>query len=90
MNYSTASSGETVLVSFIGETNTKTIGQPSRGSTTCNELFPLSDGAQLLLTVSVYADRNKKPYYGRIEPDISVDRGKELESALNWIYRIKE
>ena len=92
INGSTASSGETVLVSFIGADNVKTFGVPSRGSTTGNELCPLSDGAQLLLTTSVYADRNNKAYYGPISPDVYVPETRALPSryllmktVLGWI-----
>ncbi len=82
---STASSGETVLVSFIGEKNAKTFGQPSWGSTTCNDLFPLSDGAQLLLTVAVYADRNGKSYNGPIKPDVLIENEQVVQEAIRWI-----
>ena len=91
-NNSTASSGETVLISFIGSKTVRTFGTKTRGKTTCNELFPMSDGANLLLSTSVYADRNGLIYTDSIVPDELVDLdGSSVSNyiifskAIDWI-----
>ena len=90
INGSTASSGETVLVSFLGSPHVKSFGCATRGATTCNEMFALPDGAQILLTTSYYADRSGKVYKGPISPDFIIPEGPEsnslvLEAAIKWI-----
>lgn len=65
----TASSGEAVLVTFLGRPATRFFGQPSEGLTTGNELIRLSDGAYLNLTVSAMVDRTGKIHDGPIVPD---------------------
>lgn len=90
VNQSTASSGETVLVSFLGSKRVRTFGTPSHGSTTANELYPLSDGAQLLLTVAWYADRNGTIYKAPIKPNETFTDGKAcLKRAIEWIQNFQ-
>jgi C-terminal processing protease CtpA/Prc len=79
----TASSGEATAISFIGRPNTQFFGQPSYGLTTGNDLFMLSDGAAILLTVVVELDRTGKEYGGSIMPDIPTSNP-ELE-ATDWL-----
>jgi carboxyl-terminal processing protease len=90
----TASSGEIVAVSFIGRPNTKRFGEPTFGVSTGNQDFTLSDGSMLFLTTSVYADRNKHTYGGKIVPDeiipfsegaFSPDRDPVLKRAIEWL-----
>ena len=54
----TASSAEAVLISFFGRTDTRSIGARTAGFSTSNRAFTLSDGAILLITTSVMADRD--------------------------------
>jgi C-terminal processing protease CtpA/Prc len=65
----TGSSGERVAISFRGRARTRLFGQPTRGATTANETFVLPDGARLVVTQSVMADRTGRTYGGRVEPD---------------------
>lgn len=83
----TASSGEAVAVSFQGRARTRTFGQPSRGLTTGNQPFLLSDGALLNLTTTVYVDRLGRRYGGPIEPDQAVAGSTEsvLAAAESWL-----
>lgn len=68
----TASSGEAILISFIGRPNTKTFGSPTAGLTTGNRSYFLPDGAQLILTSTVFADRKGNIYGQKILPDIDL------------------
>jgi C-terminal processing protease CtpA/Prc len=61
----TASSGESVLVSFIGRPATRSFGQPSAGLSTSNGFHPLSDGAALAVMNAVLADRAGRARNGR-------------------------
>ena len=87
----TASSGEMTTICFIGKTNAKLFGQPTGGYTTANRGFKLSTGAYLYLASSYAADRNKKEYLGKIEPDVLIKDSKEngddatIRAATEWI-----
>lgn len=85
----TGSSGEMTALSFIGKPNTKLFGQSTGGYTSGNQQYPLSDGSMLLLAVSYTADRNKKEYRSKIQPDVTVKevQGDDatLKSAQNWL-----
>jgi len=86
----TASSGEVIVISFIGRTNTRTFGSNSGGYTTANEGFPLSDEAIIFLTTAVTEDRTGKLYSNAIIPDVRTDgdndhAGPVPEDALQWL-----
>lgn len=82
----TASSGEAMLLSFVGRANTRRFGERSQGLSTANRIFPLADGAGIALTVALMADRNGKVYGGRISPDEEVWGEEAAETAaLKWI-----
>ncbi len=90
----TASSGEVVAISFIGKPNCKLFGEPSDGLTTGNAMFALNDGASIVLTTLVDADRNGKKYRGKIQPDYPVsfsdssydeDNDPVIGAAIYWI-----
>ena len=66
---STASAGEVILMAFHGRENTLTFGAPTRGLSTGNRIFPLSDGAELVLTVAATSDRSGRVHSGSIAPD---------------------
>ncbi|WP_158637090.1 S41 family peptidase [Arenimonas daejeonensis] len=68
----TASSGEAVLVSFIGRANTRSFGTATYGVSTANAPFPLDDGAALAITTALQADRTGRTYGGAIAPDEPV------------------
>lgn len=90
----TASSGEAVAVAFKGRKNSRFFGQPTRGLTTSNEMFVLSDGGKLFLTSAVFADRTEKQYGGHIQPDEYVEstdtrdfmKDVIIMRAVDWIY----
>lgn len=87
----TGSSGEIVVISFIGNGNTRLFGQPTWGLTTGNGDFDLSDGAKMFLASTVMADRSGRTYEGRVDPDVLVDPNKDpyedadLKAAIQWI-----
>ncbi len=84
----TASSGEVVTVAFRGRPNCRSFGAPTYGVSTGNRNFSLRDGAQIFLCTSVYADRNKLAYGGKISPDVLVEPGENdpvLQAATKWL-----
>ena len=56
----TASSGEAVTIAFKGRPHTRSFGQPTNGLSSANGTFPLPDGAMILLTTAIEADRTGK------------------------------
>lgn len=54
----TASSAEVVLAAFRGLDRVATFGAPSAGYTSANTPYRLYDGAQLVVTESIYVDRD--------------------------------
>jgi C-terminal processing protease CtpA/Prc len=52
-----------------GRDEVVTFGAPTRGLTTGNRTFALSDGAALVLTVAATSDRTGRVYDGSIAPD---------------------
>jgi len=87
----TGSSGECTAISFIGNSRTRSFGQPTWGLTTGNSEFDLSDGAKMFLASTRMADRNGNVFDGPIAPDEIVDtqadNGEDptLKAALKWI-----
>jgi len=81
----TGSSGEIVVISFIGNAKTKSFGQPTWGLTTGNGDFDLMDGARMKLASTVMADRNGKLYHGPIKPDVVTDKNShsKIDETLN-------
>jgi hypothetical protein len=80
----TASSGEAVLTVFRGLDAVESFGEDSAGYTSGNSVYTLYDGAELVLTSSVYVDRdgvnlNEEP----IRPDHSTDTADE--DARAWL-----
>ncbi|MEM6772370.1 MAG: S41 family peptidase, partial [Bacteroidota bacterium] len=86
---STASSGEVTATAFIGHPRARSFGQPTAGYATTNTTCSMSDGAMIILTVSVYGDRNKKPVEESIIPDelVQLEEGEDtaLAAALRWL-----
>jgi len=91
MSHQTGSSGEIVLISFIGNQNTRTFGQPSWGLTTGNGAFDLIDGSRMHLASTRMADRNGNVFYGSIEPDEFIESSSDkdhdpvLHRAIEWL-----
>lgn len=83
-----ASSGEATFVAFRGRANTRSFGDKTCGLSTANRGFPLSDGANLILTTSVMADRALRKFGDSIEPDEKV-LGSEAPvlAAITWLQQ---
>lgn len=84
----TGSSGEIVVISFIGNAHTKSFGQATWGLITGNGSFDLPDGSRLMLASTIMADRNDVLYYGPIEPDFFIEvnsNDDEIRLAIKWI-----
>lgn len=90
----TASSGEVVVTAFHNKDNTRSFGENTRGLSTGNASYTLSDGSMIFLTSSIYADRLGIIFGGRIEPDEIIpfsyyDIGQKndavIERAIEWI-----
>ena len=79
----TSSSGEAIATIFKGLPNAKFFGQETFGLTTGNDLFELSDGAILVLTISKFADRHKNIVLGKIKPDFYSNSPKT--AAIKWL-----
>jgi carboxyl-terminal processing protease len=83
----TASASEGIIVAFAGQKNVRTFGQATLGLSSVNYSAALSDGAELVVTVSRLADRSGKTYAGRIDPRTpTVGEGNEIPSqAVSWL-----
>ncbi|MER2999386.1 S41 family peptidase [Pontibacter populi] len=94
----TASSAEMIAGAFIGKPKTKLIGTYTGSLTTSNELYKLSDGSYLNLTVSTMVDRTGKVYGKGITPDIELNLTKNtitngylyIRAAINHIDKPKK
>jgi C-terminal processing protease CtpA/Prc len=85
----TMSSGEAVALAFVGRRETRSFGHKTRGLSTANSPFRLSDGAQLHITTAVFADRSGRIYGGSIEPDEVISASgvgdNVLAAATAWL-----
>jgi C-terminal processing protease CtpA/Prc len=89
----TASAGEGIAVAFRGRPATRSFGSPTRGLSTGNAGFDLTDGAVIFLTVAWMADRLGQIYREGLDPDSWVSGDKTgdrttdatLEAALTWL-----
>jgi carboxyl-terminal processing protease len=86
----TGSSGEALMVAFRGRPLARSFGRESMGLSTANEIYPLSDGARIYLTVSRFADRTGQTYGGIITPDEYIrdeaaTSDTVLEKASAWL-----
>ncbi|MEM6379453.1 MAG: S41 family peptidase [Bacteroidota bacterium] len=86
----TGSSGEIVLISFIGNKQTKSFGQASFGLTTGNSEMELPDQSYLFLASTRMADRNGNIFIGSVQPDFLIkdqDNNPDLTllAALDWL-----
>ncbi len=91
----TGSSGEVVAISFIGNSNTKSFGQPTWGLTTGNGSFELKDGSQIFLASTIMTDRNGNQYTASINPDFLIEdktntnTDEIMDAAIKWIFNTK-
>ncbi len=94
MDRSTASAAEIIAGAFGTRSDARRFGAPTRGAVTGTRIFPLADGAALVLAVTHTGDRNGRVYSGPLEPDEVVEaraRGLALadqpavRAALEWL-----
>jgi len=84
-----ASSGEAVVISFRRRPNTRSFGGATCGLSTSNSTFRLTDGALLLLTTAVMADRTQSPYGDVVVPDETIGGDAPVvERAVAWLHGI--
>jgi carboxyl-terminal processing protease len=90
----TGSSGEATAIAFRGRAKTRFFGEHTQGASTGNEVFALSDGAAMWLTIGINADRTGKQYMDGFDPDEVIPGvGKivpdvhdpVLQAALRWL-----
>lgn len=81
-----ASSGEAVAVSFRQRPEARSFGTATCGLSTANSNFALSDGATLILTVALMADRDRNAYGGALPPDEQISNAETLVTrAVAWL-----
>lgn len=90
----TASSGEAMAVSFKGRRLTRTFGERTYGASTATRGFPLSDGANMVLAVATFADRDGTVYADGVPPDEIIPVGDTIpgpeedpvvQAAILWL-----
>jgi carboxyl-terminal processing protease len=88
----TASSGEAVLVAFLGQRDIHTFGQPTFGVPNAPTTVPLNDGYAMEYSAEKDIDRTGRPYEGPIAPEQSVAAPKgfvagdaEMQAAVQWL-----
>ncbi|MBI3420119.1 MAG: S41 family peptidase [Proteobacteria bacterium] len=89
----TCSAGEAVAVAFRDRPDTRFFGAATRGVSTSNSQYEMSDGARLVVTTSVFADRLGQAYPKGISPDevvegaedVPLERNPVVQSAMEWL-----
>jgi carboxyl-terminal processing protease len=88
----TASSGEAVAIAFIGRPRTRMFGLPTAGLSTANTTKMLPDGAMIVLTTAVEADRTGKRYGEQLTPDELIPAAAngamadpQMDRAVAWL-----
>lgn len=79
----TGSSGEALAIALRGRPRTHFFGEHTQGASTTNEVFKLSDGASMWLTIGVDADRTGKQYMNGLDPDETVKEPSQPVSPEN-------
>jgi hypothetical protein len=83
----TASSGEAIAIAFRGRPDTRSFGASTRGLSTSNATHRLSDGAMIVLTEGVDADRTGQQYGDALAPDEPIaDTTMVRPAALAWLH----
>lgn len=88
-NKKTASSGEFVVASFVGQKNVKIVGCNTMGLTSDNSEFKLPDNAFLVLTTGTLINRQKYAYK-EVGKGISADIEVKSEQLNDYVDRIKK
>lgn len=80
------SSGEATAIAFKGRAATRFFGTGTCGVSTANTSIGLSNGATLILTVALMADRTRTLYGDVVEPDeVIADPSAAVERAVAWL-----
>ncbi|MEG0472089.1 MAG: S41 family peptidase [Solibacillus sp.] len=80
----TASSGEAVLMAFMGQPHTKTFGQPTAGYASANVTLPMYDDAMINVTVAYNRTLDGQIFYDDpVPPDVETDD--PLGKAKEWL-----
>jgi len=91
----TTSAGEFVTLSFRGRPRTRSFGEPTCGIPTGPDHKVLSDGAFLLITSCLGADRTGQTYDSQLIPDqqikvnwtqLGTTNDPVLQAALQWLH----
>ena len=77
----TASSGEAVALSFHGRPNCRLFGRHTHGQTTANDGFALPDGANLVITTGLEADRSGTVFPDGITPEAELPEETQLQAS---------
>lgn len=80
-----ASSGEALIISFIGRPNTRSFGEQTCGLSTANVAFPINTSGTLILTVSTMANRDRQIYGESVEPDVSLGPAESIQAAIDYL-----
>ncbi len=91
----TGSSGEAVVIAFLGRPNVRTFGSPSAGFATVNRGVRLPDGANMVVTTGYNADRRGISHGDQLTPDslIALPTGwpsptdRVSAGALHWLAK---
>ncbi len=86
----TASSGEAVAVALRLRENSKSFGQSTFGVSTGCVSHKLSDGSIINLAESIFADKQKTKFGGKIIPDFQVEENQTLKAGIEWIYEMNK
>ena len=93
----TSSSGEATAIAFRGRPVTRFFGGTTHGLASANRSFRLSDGALMMVTSALDADRTGRVYSEAIEPDEIVAKDTprdtehsdpEIAAALIWLRNL--
>lgn len=80
------SAGEATAIAFKLRPNTRFFGTGTCGLSTANAAYLLSDGATLVLTVGIDADRTGTQYGGPVLPDsVITDTSAVVPAAVAWL-----
>ncbi|XUK64006.1 TSPc domain-containing protein [Plantibacter sp. RU18] len=82
----TASSGEAILTAFRGLSGVEFFGTASAGYTSANIFHRLHDGAVLVLTSSMYVDRDGTNLKEQpVQPGVEIAPEQAPQAAIDWL-----
>lgn len=89
----TVSSGEMLAISLKGRPNTRFIGEQTGGYTTGNGFDPVNEEIALVISQTVFTDRNNNIYQSRVDVDESMEfihtidlyKDAQITRAIDWL-----